>query len=170
MGDAVFGAGATWSAYADVLVIWGDQLFISTETLNSALRLHSPDVCHRVTLPLVQMSRPYVQYCFDDAGRLAAIRQSREGDSIDDAGLADVGTFLLSAGGLDDHWTAYVAQSTGGRITGELNFLPFLTYLSLVAGWSFRHFLVGDLRESRGINTAEDLAFFQELLEKEGSL
>ena len=49
-----------------------------------------------------------------------------------------------------------------GRETGEINFLPFLPFLSR-NGWRVRRLIVDDAREARGINTADDLRFFQEL-------
>jgi hypothetical protein len=43
-----------------------------------------------------------------------------------------------------------------------VNFLPFLVHLSQQCGWKFKPVLAADAMEARGINTREDLRFFQE--------
>ena len=52
-----------------------------------------------------------------------------------------------------------------GGGTGEINFLPFLPFLSR-AGWTVTPLEVADATEARGINTKDDLAFFQSLYNK----
>ena len=160
MGDAIFSNAQAWSSFDDLLVIWGDQVHVSDDTIRSAVARHvSRPERSRITLPLVEMSDPYVQYCFDDEGRLAAVHQRREGEPIDKRGLADVGTFVLSVAGLVAAWEAYVDQAPQGRETDEINFLPFLAYLSTVRGWPVSIVNVRDEVEARGINTPEDLAW-----------
>jgi len=93
------------------------------------------------------------------------VHQAREGDVCRRNGISDVGLFMLSATTLADHWRSYGSAGRGSR-TGELNFLPFLAHLSSVCQWNTAHFEVDDVRESRGINTPEDLTFYRQLLAK----
>lgn len=150
MGDAVFCAQPRCR---HILVVWGDQLGVSAETLRRTVEAHRGGL----TLPLVRVQRPYVQYDLDDAGRLVGVRESREGDTLDDEGWGDVGTFALSTEGLADAWGRFEGK---GRRTGERNFLPFLVFLAQ-QGWETRTLFVADPAEARGLNTPEDLEFFR---------
>nr|BFE80155.1 hypothetical protein GCM10020093_027560 [Planobispora longispora] len=84
---------------------------------------------------------------------------SREGDECDPGGLSDVGVFCLSAEGLPRAWTRYLAEARLGSVTGEVNFLPFLPYLSREHGWRTTVVPVADPTEALGINTPADLEF-----------
>ncbi|GII77360.1 hypothetical protein Sru01_23420 [Sphaerisporangium rufum] len=173
MGDAVFGAARFWAAYDAILVVWGDQANLSPETVGRVAAAHrSPGL----TVPLVAMPDPYVEYELDRAGpaagpdrspggtgdgetRLVRVRMSREGDPCRPGGLSDVGVFCLATAGLRAAWRLYLAGAAPGAVTGEVNFLPFLSYLSRVRDWPFRVVPVTDPQEARGINTPEDLEF-----------
>jgi bifunctional UDP-N-acetylglucosamine pyrophosphorylase / glucosamine-1-phosphate N-acetyltransferase len=163
MGDAIFGAGAVWTKFDAVLIVWGDQVFVSTDTLRRAVAALSSPVRHGV-LPVTRMAQPYVEYLFEGT-KLAKVLQSREGDRTEAGGFSDVGTFLLGTAGLAEVWDRYLAQAQRGSATGEINFLPFLPFLS-AQGWVMTPLEVADATEARGINTQEDLAFFQKLYKK----
>ncbi|MFD2357172.1 NTP transferase domain-containing protein [Nonomuraea ferruginea] len=61
MGDAIFGAVAHWEGYDRILVVWGDQVNLSPATVRQVVR-----ACHDgLTLPLVPMPAPYVEYELD---------------------------------------------------------------------------------------------------------
>jgi bifunctional UDP-N-acetylglucosamine pyrophosphorylase / glucosamine-1-phosphate N-acetyltransferase len=164
MGDAVFRGWDVWRNARTLLVIWGDQVFVSKKTLRDALDIHEGE-SRTVVIPVVSLLKPYVDYQFDAAGQLSAVRQSREGDACRLGGLNDVGTFVLSVDGLHEEWSAYSAYCSRGAQTGELNFLPFFPFLAK-QGWSVKALRIDDPRESRGINTPEDLSFFQSLFER----
>ena len=159
MGDAIFGGLDVWSRYDAVLVVWGDQVFVSRDTLSRALAALAPG--RQVVLPVTHMATPYVEYVFEQ-GALAKVLQTREGDATTPHGLSDVGTFLLRADGLKEAWDNYLATATVGSGTGEINFLPFLPFLSH-QGWTVTPLVVTDATEARGINTPDDLAFFRQL-------
>jgi bifunctional UDP-N-acetylglucosamine pyrophosphorylase/glucosamine-1-phosphate N-acetyltransferase len=161
MGDAIFGAADTWKNFSHLLVVWGDQAGLSSDTLRRAIALHAAGYGPRCTLPVVETEQPYVQYVFRD-GLLNTIRQAREGALVDQHGLSDVGVFLLETDGLQDAWRDYGLIAAAGEVTGELNFLPFLVYLSQTCRWRFGTVPVTDASEARGINTRADLQFFQE--------
>ena len=167
MGDAIFGAHAAWRDHATLLVVWGDQACLSTHTVARCLAEHARRVGPRMTLPLARVRDPYVQVDLDAAaGRLLGIRQSREGDAMDAEGDADVGVFCLETAGLADAWAAYLGTAARGARTGEVNFLPFLPWLSRERGWDARGVAVDDPDEARGINAPADLAFVRERLRR----
>ena len=156
MGDAVMGCASAWSSASSILVVWGDQVHVSTTTLRSACSSHG-GVPRRLVLPVVALERPYVEYRFGPDGSITEVRESREGAACRPGGLSDVGTFVLSTDGLSDLWRAYVAAVPTGATTGEVNFLPFLGFLS-AHGWEVRRVRVVDPTEARGINTPDELA------------
>jgi bifunctional N-acetylglucosamine-1-phosphate-uridyltransferase/glucosamine-1-phosphate-acetyltransferase GlmU-like protein len=163
MGDAIFGARAGWEGFDAILIVWGDQVFVSTQTLNRALdTLVSPQ--RQAVLPVTRMAKPYVEYLFEGT-RLTDVLQTREGDQTHPNGFSDVGTFLLGTYGLIGAWNVYQALARRGDATGEINFLPFLPFLS-AQGWTVTPLEVADATEARGINTQEDLSFFQNLYRK----
>lgn len=166
MGDAIFGAEAYWSAAKTMLVVWGDQIHISTNTIKRALSNHMDSRGAYCTIPAVLLERPYVQYCFDTTGRLTEIRETREGAKCDPIGFSDVGTFALEVEGLRDAWQAYQLQGKAGALTGEVNFLPFLPYLAR-KGWAISRITVDDPIEARGVNSLDDLQFFQQIYRSE---
>ena len=160
MGDAIFRGHDVWSKYDAVLVVWGDQVFVSRDTLTRALAaLTSAD--RQAVLPFTRMAVPYVEYVFDGP-KLTKVLQTREGDATTPNGYSDVGTFLLGAAGLKAAWDSYLAQAPRGAATAEINFLPFLPFLS-GQGWRITPLEVVDATEARGINTKDDLNFFQSL-------
>ena len=88
-------------------------------------------------------------------------KQSREGDQTSPGGLSDIGVFGLSTDGLINSWEKYLRQIKVGKETGEINFLPFLSFLSVEENWNVDKFVINDIDESRGINTPEDLEYFR---------
>lgn len=160
MGDAVFGAAPHWAGYDAILVVWGDQATLSEHTVAEVIRTHRRGLVPRITLPLVALAEPYVEYEYDaEAGVLLRVRQSREGDECRPGGLSDVGVFCLSTDGLVAEWEGYRAKAGRGAATGEVNFLPFLPYLSRERGRPVTVVPVADPAEARGINTRDDLEF-----------
>lgn len=164
MGDAVFGAHPHWSGWPHLLILWGDQLGVSTGTLARLAATARRAVVPSVTLPLVRSASPYVHYEFE-AGTLSRVAQAREGDACPPHGRADVGTFALSTTGLAPAWERYLSQPEArGARTGELNLLPFFAHLSQREGFVVDVLDVDDPAEARGLNTPEDLAYFRAAL------
>lgn len=161
MGDAVIRGYSAWSQADILLVVWGDQVHVSRQTFQAGIGLHRKTP-KRIVLPLVSLADPYVEYLFDGTGRLAAVRQSREGDHCQPGGMGDVGTFILSTQGLRDEWSRYLEVSGGGARTGEVNFLPFLVFLAK-RDWEVKRLSVADPLEARGVNTPAELEFFRTL-------
>ncbi len=166
MGDAVFCGFPVWKDADHILVLWSDQVHVSFSTLQQSIEAHLAEREFSLTMPLVSLEQPYVEYRFDEQGGLLCVLQSREGDLCAPGGLGDVGTFLLSTRGLAEQWDRYCKDTPPGASTGERNFLPFLVFLSR-QGWKVNQVPVADPNEARGINTQEDLAFFQSLYRRE---
>jgi bifunctional N-acetylglucosamine-1-phosphate-uridyltransferase/glucosamine-1-phosphate-acetyltransferase GlmU-like protein len=162
MGDAVLGAIDHWRAARDVAILWGDQLGVSVDTLERTVSIQRAATAPSLTLPLVDVSEPYVHYELDALGTLRRVHQAREGDACPARGRSDVGLFALSTSVIEHAWTRYAgtAEARGAR-TGELNLLPFFAFLSREAGVAVDVLRVEDASEARGINTPEDLAFFR---------
>lgn len=159
MGDAIFQGASVWSAAKRILIVWSDQVFVSEDTFRRALLAHTGRR-HHMVLPLTRVASPYVEYLFDSESHLIGINQSREQDQCTPNGLSDVGTFVLSVPDLLPQWNAYTKQAKKGSVTHEINFLPFFPYLAR-QGWSIDPLMVSDPIEAHGINTPEDLLFFQ---------
>lgn len=164
MGDAIFQGYPIWSNAQNILIVWGDQAFVSEETFLQALIAHA-GAPKTIALPLTAVPTPYVEYLFDAQSRLIQVKQSRELELCNAHGLADVGTFVLSVPELFLAWNTYQPKTTRGSRTNEINFLPFLPYL-VAQGWSVRRVDVLNPLEARGINTPEDLLFFQKTYEE----
>jgi len=168
MGDSIFGAEPYWRDYDTILIAWGDQVNLSPGTIAQVAAMTGQE--RTLILPLTRQSEPYVQYDFGspDRNQLVHVRQSREGDITEPGGLIDIGLFALSTGGLLEHWHDFLKHSGKGEATGEVNFLPFMPYLSHDCGWNVETIIVEDQDEARGVNTPEDLEFARKrFLEKE---
>ena len=131
MGDAIFGAYDHWKNFDHILIIWGDQVNVSSQTLQAVIQSQKASCEKTLTIAINMVSGPYVQYDFNqDRSTLMNIRQTREGDTCDKNGFADVGAFCLSTSTLLKSWHEYAKRPSLGKHTGELNFLPVLVYLS----------------------------------------
>ena len=157
MGDAIFCGYNIWSGYEKIFVVWGDQVYLSDDTISKAI---NKSLNADLLVPLTMVERPYVEYILGD-GYIEKILQSREGDKTSPLGLSDIGAFLLRVKGLNEEWEKYLCSASAGEVTGELNFLPFIKHLSAAPSWRFFSFFVEDVNEARGVNTPEDLFFFQ---------
>jgi bifunctional UDP-N-acetylglucosamine pyrophosphorylase / glucosamine-1-phosphate N-acetyltransferase len=160
MGDAVFTSYNVWSSYEKILIMWGDQIFVSDNTLINLI--YSSNTFDFI-LPIVKVFNPYVQYIFSNSG-IETIKQTREGDFVDKIGFSDVGTFLISTKNLRTYWERYLISSSLGTGTKEINFLPFLIYLSSIPDFHFKTEVLSNPIEARGVNTQEDLIYFQNLI------
>jgi bifunctional UDP-N-acetylglucosamine pyrophosphorylase / glucosamine-1-phosphate N-acetyltransferase len=161
MGDAIFGASRHWVTYDAIVVVWGDQANLSATTVREIVCVHRQATSAGqpgLTIPLVPMPDPYVEYELTSA-KVLRVRMSREGDECRPGGLSDVGVFCLSTNGLMSIWKRYLIDAGVGVATGEVNFLPLLPVLSRVPGWQVTVVPVVDPAEARGINTEDDLEF-----------
>jgi bifunctional UDP-N-acetylglucosamine pyrophosphorylase / glucosamine-1-phosphate N-acetyltransferase len=162
MADAVLAASDLPCGRARTLVVlWGDQVGVTRQTIVRALAVHDTHALRpAITVPLAVVDAPYVHYEFDgDAssdGRLTAVRQRREGDTLPGVGLADCGCFIVSPGLVLPALRRLSASGLlAGRLSHEQNFLqalPFLAREMPVVGVSG-----GTLADTIGLNSSADL-------------
>ena len=167
MGDAIFSGYNIWSNYDNIIIIWGDQVHVSNNTLTNVMRIHNKMNGSNITLPLTRLKHPYVEYKFDKQKdkSLDCIYESREGDHCTSNGLSDIGVFLLNTNKLINYWHMYLKFSNVGALSKEINFLPFLVFLSK-KDWKIEKYIVKDSTEAKGINTPEDLDYFKRLYKR----
>lgn len=167
MGDAVFKASEKFIRFTDMLVIWGDQVSLSSETLKKVITSHrqSNSFC---TIPLVKLEKPYVHYEVDEFNNFIELLQEREGDSLPSIGYSDIGVFMLRTHEIQKDWLTYLEKPSrfGGK-THEINFLPFLQFLAKL-GRKMNFLYVDDPFESLGMNTSSQLEILKNALEERG--
>lgn len=167
MGDAVFRASEKITSFTDMLVIWGDQVSLSSETLEKVITSHreSDSFC---TIPLVKLEKPYVHYEVDEFNNFIELLQEREGDSLPSIGYSDIGVFMLRTDEIQKDWLTYleIPARFGGK-THEINFLPFLHFLAK-SGRKMNFLYVDDPFESLGMNTSSQLEILRNALKERG--
>lgn len=133
MGDALFLAREVISNSEKVLFTWVDQLGLTTETVAAALReLEASD--HRYVVPCLSKEQPYTGLDWNGSG-VSAAYESREGDVVPQDVVSDVGLFGFTDGSkLVGDWDKFRLTGNRGAITGEVNFLKFLPWLTN-KGW-----------------------------------
>ena len=165
MGDAIFKGYETWKKFDYVLIVWGDQVHVSNNTISDVLKKTSSKKDNHLILPISVQDDPYVEYIFNSSRtELKNIKQSREGDKCSPGGFSDIGVFCLSTKNIKHYWDEYLNCFEKGTSTGEINFLPFLILLS-ENNWEMDTVLIEDNTEARGVNTPDDLAYFQKIYE-----
>jgi CTP:molybdopterin cytidylyltransferase MocA len=169
MADAVLAASsAPMTASAELLlIVWGDQVALRAETLRRLVALLE-DTAADLALPTRTLPIPYIHFERDRSGRLRRVLQAREGDEMPAIGESDCGVFLVRREDFFERLRGWVAAPLErGRLTGEVNFLPFL--VSQQAGFRKICAMRGiDPRETLGVNTPEDAALAKRYLEELG--
>lgn len=165
MGDAIFQGYNHFKESEYLIVVWGDQVHVSKDTLNKVVSSLNGEG-DQLILPLVSQKNPYVEYIFKN-DILVNINQQREGDLTTPGGYSDMGVFGLSVKNLKSCWDEYNENQISGKLTGEINFLPFLSFLSSEKKWNVKKIFIEDVDESRGVNTQEDLEYFKKVYSRE---
>jgi bifunctional UDP-N-acetylglucosamine pyrophosphorylase/glucosamine-1-phosphate N-acetyltransferase len=137
-----------------VWITWADQIGILPATLRRLADLDARGAA--MIVPTIEAADPYIHFERDAAGRIAGLRQRREGDAMPADGESDMGLFALDLDAFVGELPRYAEAVTAGAATGERNFLPFIPWLA-----ARREVLTirgSDAMERVGINTPEDLA------------
>jgi bifunctional UDP-N-acetylglucosamine pyrophosphorylase/glucosamine-1-phosphate N-acetyltransferase len=162
MGDAILCAEPVLAAEAercDYLIIWGDQVTVSRETLLICLLHHQcSDSKPAFTLPTCKIENPYIHFLRDENGALSDILQRREGDAMPRKGETDCGVFIIKGDLLFTGLKAFKKGNERGRKSSEFNFLPFIAHLSR-SGYTVDLLPIADEIETRGINSLEDIEY-----------
>ncbi len=138
-----------------VWITWCDQVGISAATVAMLRARDAASPEQDVIFPVVRQTSPYIHFERGPDGRLASVRQRREGDVMPQTGTSDAGLFSLSRKAFEEWLPSYAREAQLGAGTGERNFLPFLPWLS--SRGKVMTFEIA-VEEAQGINTPEDLS------------
>jgi bifunctional N-acetylglucosamine-1-phosphate-uridyltransferase/glucosamine-1-phosphate-acetyltransferase GlmU-like protein len=144
-------------------VVWGDQVALRRESVETCMRLHQGPLQPSLTCPTVLRANPYIHFDRDEAGRLVGLRQAREGDAMPETGESDTGFFCFETTALRRLLDRLHAEGGGvGAATREFNLLPVIPLAAqqeLVLTPR-----VMRIEETVGINTSEDAAIIEAYL------
>lgn len=161
MADAVY-HGKKFVNTVHTLVIWGDQVTFQSKTLKACMNLHSLEKAS-LTLPTIQVHRPYINFLRNSSGRIIKVEQAREGQISTGIGEADCGVFLFKTERLFSNIEKLKNNPDCiGRHTGELNLLPMIPYFEEAEGISTVR--LENSKEAIGINTPEDVQTVKNIL------
>jgi bifunctional UDP-N-acetylglucosamine pyrophosphorylase/glucosamine-1-phosphate N-acetyltransferase len=138
-----------------IWITWCDQIGVHPHTIETLERVawERPDAA--AVFPTSRQVSPYIHVDRDADGRIAAIRQRREGDEMPDVGESDMGLFSLSGDAYFNLLPEYGRETTQAAGTRERNFLPFLPWLARRGHPVLTFPSTNDL-EAIGINTPDD--------------
>jgi len=162
MGDAV-ALALPEARTPHVAVVWGDQVALRRESVETCMRLHQGPLQPEVTCPTVLRANPYIHFERDTAGRLTGLRQAREGEAMPATGESDTGFFCFEIAALRRLLERLRTESGAlGSATREFNLLPAIPLAA-------KHGVVLTprvmrLEETVGINTSQDAAAVEAFL------
>jgi len=163
MGDAVE-TGAKQVGTLHAIAVWGDQVALRPNTIEAILRLQQGPLEPVATVPTLIVNSPYIHFPRDQAGRIAAVLQAREGDVMPQQGESDAGVFCFRRSDLTALLEElHASPSAIGRKTGEFNFLPIIP----LAAQTGRTVLTPRLlrpEETIGVNNAADAQKLEDFL------
>ena len=138
-----------------IWITWCDQIGVHPQTIATLVRMSTEHPSAYVILPTVTQTPPYIHLQRDARGRIAGIRQRREGDVLPPQGESDMGLFSLSPSAFFEALPEYGRTAVPSAGTGERNFLPFLPWI-VQRGHSVLTFPSTNELEAIGINTPDD--------------
>jgi bifunctional UDP-N-acetylglucosamine pyrophosphorylase/glucosamine-1-phosphate N-acetyltransferase len=157
MGDAVFCALEMINESKEIMILWCDQIGITSETIAKTCESHRKVKSNsHMTIPVLSKTTRYI-HIDESNGKINRILQAREGDTVPTIGRSDIGLFLFSSGSnLTAAWSNGGREFCRGQRTNEYNFLPMLPYLSSI-GWSAQT-IEATPKDGVGVNTQEELS------------
>ena len=133
-----------------LIIQWGDQPFCN-KYLHESLFLDLNN--HQITVPLVWVNNPYVQF---KLGKNLKVIETRENEENDLYGFKDMGIFAFNRKIIESCWNKYKLIVKPGKVTKEKNFVKFF---ELVNNDFEIHWRIDQPNyKSIGINTKNDLA------------
>jgi len=161
MADAI-ALGLSSVRTPNAALVWGDQVALRRDSVETCLALHAGPLHPDVTCPTVVRAKPYIHFQRDAQGRITGVLQAREGDVMPETGESDTGFFCVRAQRVIELLETMRADGAGiGKNTGEFNFLPVISRAERVL--TPRHMR---LEETVGINSAADAAQVEEFLRR----
>ena len=147
------------------IVIWGDQVGISQDTLYRCMKIHESRINALLTVPYWITNEPYIHIkTGGQENRIMEVQQKREEEISVDLGRNDCGVFCFNTEFLRDTLKerSRRALATGGK-TGEFNLLPLLPVFDR-GGDTASLVLVENANEIMGVNTQEDALKMETIL------
>lgn len=138
-----------------VWITWCDQIGVHPDTVATLGRLSRAESSTAAILPTSTQSSPYIHLDRDANGRIIAIRQRREGDTMPSVGESDMGLFSLSPEAYFELLPEFSLEAAQASATRERNFLPFIPWL-IRRGHPVVTFPSANELEAIGINTPDD--------------
>jgi bifunctional UDP-N-acetylglucosamine pyrophosphorylase/glucosamine-1-phosphate N-acetyltransferase len=165
MADAILSAdGLVETPY--VMVLWGDQILVSPDTIRTSMRLHEARPSAKLTMPTVQRRHPYIHFERDSHERLIRVFQRREDPEDVDLGENDCGIFFFDTQSMFANLrTAKQSPSYVGKLTGEFCFLPTFPEFEGENG-ELVTLRIEDDTEAVGINNIADAEMAESILKK----
>src|ERR1700722_4822004 len=126
MGDAV-ALGLDRVRTPQVALVWGDQVALRRESVETCMRLHQGPLDPQATVPTMKRADPYIHFERDAAGTIVSLLQAREGDTMPPEGESDTGFFCFRTDALRS-WIDLMRTSPDavGNRTRETNLLPVI--------------------------------------------
>ncbi|KAB8027998.1 NTP transferase domain-containing protein [Fluviispira multicolorata] len=139
----------------NVIIIWGDQIMFSKETIQNCMHLIELDFHYSAIIPTIKRKNPYIHFIRNKSDKIINILQSREGDLMPDIGETDCGIFTLNKDILLKILNNNYFKSIGNK-TNEWNFLPLIQKFEKFLG-GVCTLILEDINESIGINDKYDV-------------
>lgn len=168
MVDAIFSA-RKWVETPFVLVVWGDQVTLSSRTVEACVRLHEHRSNALLTFPSILKRDPYIHFQRGKDGRISGVLEAREKPIPDPIGENDCGLFLFSGGILFEKLEEALAGTADtGFSTGEINLLPLIPRFDREPG-NVMTVRIESEEETFGVNTRDDVLRVSRVLERRAS-
>ncbi len=167
-------ADAVWQTKEAVhspstLVIWGDQIALTPQTIAAAMALHDSRPHAALTFPTVWRKDPYIHFERDAEQRLTGVYQAREATTRLAEGENDCGLFLFNTERLFAVLQEAMTSGSGkGSKTGEFNLLPLLPRFDKKPD-DVATLRISNSEETLGINTPEEAAVLSRILKARGA-
>lgn len=133
----------------NVLIAWGDLVGLDRIPWKKLFAAFYYSV-----VPVVEKKNPYTAIV--RGSRTVEVLQSREGDAMPEVGESDVGVFLFQSALLRMLVREVPEVVSRGKVTGERNFLPVLSYWCCTEKQLFATPVLKETEVPFGINTRED--------------
>lgn len=139
-----------------VCIVWGDQVALGSESVEACLRLQQGRLQPDMTIPTVMRENPYIHFERDQQGRIRALLQAREGDSMPATGESDTGFFCFRTEALRELLSGLRQHpEQTGSVTKEFNLLPIVPFAALQDRVLLTPHVMR-IEETVGINSSED--------------
>jgi len=146
------------------IVIWGDQVTLSPETVRDCIRIHLSADDTVATVPTISRQHPYIHFVRGGDGRIVEVLEAREGARMPAAGENDCGVFLFATDRLFDVLRTARSERVGvGTVTNEFSLVPLLPLFDRQPGRVVTARIIGE-DETVGVNTPEDAAAAERIL------